>query len=199
MTDPVRPDHDALVRKNARTGLIVMGVVAFMVGLAFASVPLYDLFCRVTGFGGTPQVSGVAPGVILDREITVSFNTDTGAAMPWDFKPELPRVKVKIGQRALISFSAHNRTNAETAGTALYNVTPPKVGKYFYKTQCFCFDRQVLAPGQKTHFPVVFYIDPAIADDPTMNDVTDITLSYTFYEADSPALERAMEAYYSAK
>lgn len=195
MTTP--QSHDDLVRKNARMGLIVLAVVMGMVGLSFASVPLYSLFCRVTGFGGTPQSVGTLPAVILDRTVTVKFDANTSPNMPWDFKPELRQIDVKLGQKGLTSFYAHNRMNKATSGTALYNVTPPKAGKYFHKIQCFCFDKQTLEPGQRVDMPVLFYIDPALNDDPNMADVNTITLSYTFYEADSKPLEDALSAFYN--
>ncbi len=182
--------------KNTRTLLSVFAVVFAMVGLAFASVPLYDLFCRVTGFGGTTQVGGV-PDKILEREIRVTFNADTSPRLPWRFKPEQRDITVKIGQEALIAYHASNKADTPTAGTAIYNVTPPKAGKYFHKTQCFCFDEQVLVPGQEMNMPVIFYIDPSLADDPNMDEVRQITLSYSFFPAESKELEDALEAFYN--
>jgi cytochrome c oxidase assembly protein subunit 11 len=195
MNDP----KDDLVRKNARTGLYVLAGVIFMVGVAFASVPLYNLFCRMTGFDGTTLTAAQLPDKILDREVTVAFNADTGRNMPWDFKPDLGHIKVKLGEKGLVTFKARNKLGKSTAGTALYNVTPPKAGRYFHKIQCFCFDRQVLEPSQEAHMPVVFFIDPAMNDDPNMNDVQNITLSYTFFEADSKELEQAMEGFYNGE
>jgi cytochrome c oxidase assembly protein subunit 11 len=192
------PQPDDLIRKNARTGLTVLAVVAFMIGLSFASVPLYSLFCRVTGFDGSPVVSEALPDKIIDREVTIRFNADTGRGMPWEFRPEMKEIRVRLGQKGLASFMAHNRLNKATSGTALYNVTPSKAGKYFHKIQCFCFDRQTLEPGQRVDMPVVFYIDPAMNDDPNMADVNEITLSYTFYEADSKELDTAMEGFYNS-
>lgn len=190
-------NHDELVRKNARLGLTVMGVVAFMVGLSFAAVPLYDAFCRVTGFGGTTQTADALPDTILERTVTVQFNADTSAKLPWDFKPEERSIEVKLGQRGITAFSAQNKTNAPTAGTALYNVTPLKAGKYFHKIQCFCFDEQILTPGQQVSMPVLFFVDPAMDEDPNMKEVKTITLSYSFYPADSKALEEALDTLYN--
>ncbi len=184
--------------KNTRTLMSVFAIVFAMIGLAFASVPLYDLFCRVTGFGGTTQVSAAAPGIILDREVRVSFNADTSRNLPWTFRPEQRRMTVKVGQEGLIAYRAKNRTNKPTAGTAVYNVTPPKAGRYFHKTQCFCFDEQILPPGEDMTMPVVFYIDPAMADDPNMDDVKHITLSYSFFPAESKELDAALEAFYNS-
>ncbi|MFN3700553.1 MAG: cytochrome c oxidase assembly protein [Alphaproteobacteria bacterium] len=195
-----RPSDAELVRRNARTGLIVLSVVIGMMTLAFASVPLYRLFCQVTGFGGTPMTSAALPDrVIEDRQVTIRFNADTGRNMPWDFRSELREVVINPGARGIASFSAHNRTRSPVSGTAVYNVTPLKVGKYFHKIQCFCFDLQTLNPNESVDMPVLFYIDPAFNDDPYMNDVTTITLSYTFFRAESEELESALEAFYNQK
>lgn len=186
-----------LVAKNARTGLIVLGAVMFMLGLSFAAVPFYDLFCRMTGFGGTPQTATALPGVILDRTVTIRFNADTGRDMPWDFKSEIKETAVRLGERGLAAFSAYNPRSEAIAGTALYNVTPPKAGKYFHKIQCFCFDEQTLQPGERVSMPVMFYVDPAMDTDPNMQDVHRITLSYTFYPAESKELEAALATFYN--
>jgi len=187
--------------KNTKTLVSVLGVVAAMLTLAFASVPLYDAFCRVTGFGGTTQISDAAPSEdqILDRQITVKFNGDTNRNLNWSFKPDKRETKVNVGQQGFISFKAQNRDSVPVAGTAVYNVTPLKAGKYFHKTQCFCFDRQLLTPKQSMDMPVVFYIDPSIADDRNMDDVKTITLSYSFFKADSKALDAALEQFYNAE
>lgn len=185
---------------NRQIALAIVSIVVFMIGVSFLSVPLYNLFCKMTGYGGTPQIGAVAiPTQTFDRTITVSFITDTDRALPWDFKPEQRRIQVKVGQTAIVSFTAHNQTAHPTGGTALYNVTPDKIGKYFHKTQCFCFQEQTLNPGATAHFPVMFFIDPAIMDDKSVQDVTDITLAYTFYPANTPVLENALERYYSGK
>ncbi len=186
-----------LVRKNARMGLTVLAVVIGMAGLSFASVPLYRLFCAATGFDGTTRVAAALPGTVLERTVTVKFNTDTGRGMPWDFKPDLREISVHLGEKGLASFTAHNKLPRITAGTALYNVTPPKAGRYFQKIQCFCFDKQVLQPGEKVSMPVMFFVDPNMAADPNMADVDTITLSYTFYEADSKELEDALTGFYN--
>ena len=183
--------------KNTKTLLIIFGVVFGMVALAFASVPLYNIFCRVTGFGGTTQVSQALPDRVLDREMTVRFTTGVNAKLPWTFEAEMSEVKLKIGQDALINFVARNNGDQPMAGTAIYNVTPLKVGKYFQKTQCFCFDYQIIKPGEKINMPVVFFIDPSIDEDPNMEDISTITLSYTFFKADSRELDEAMETFYN--
>lgn len=186
-----------LARKNRRLGLILIAVMLGMVGLTFYSVRLYELFCQVTGLGGKAVVGQAASGEIIDRTVTVRFNTDVSPGLNWIFKPDQNSVDVKIGQEALISFSATNRSDKPIAGTALFNVLPAAAGKYFQKTQCFCFDYQLIAPGETAHFPVVFYIDPAIVQDSEADSVKSVTLSYTFFPADSPELERALEAFYN--
>jgi len=193
---PDRERDHQLVRKNQRLGFMVMGIVAGMLLLSFASVPLYNLFCRVTGFGGKPYQGTAASGEIVDRELTVRFNTDVNPNLDWKFEAEQTNLTLKIGQEALISYKATNQSTEPLAGTAIYNVLPPAAGKYFHKTQCFCFNYQLIAPGQSAHFPVVFYIDPALAQDPDLADLKTITLSYTFFKADSNELESALEAFY---
>jgi len=187
-----------LQRKNTKVMLVTLGVVFGMIGLSFASVPLYRMICQVTGWGGTTQMVEVnTSDKIYDREITVRFNTDVAQGMPWEFKPELRSVAVKVGQDGLISFVAKNLSDAPVTGTAVYNVTPLKVAKYFYKTQCFCFGEQTLAPGQVQHMPVTFFVDPAILQDRDMDDVKTITLSYSFFRHGTQELENAIEKYYS--
>lgn len=190
-------NNDDMVKQNARTGLIVLAVVLGMVGLSFASVPLYDVFCRVTGFAGTTQISEAFPDAILDREITVRFSVSTGRDMPWEFRADQRDVKIRIGERGLASFTAKNPLSRAIAGTAVYNVTPLKAGKYFKKVQCFCFDEQILAPGQEVSMPVLFFVDPAMDEDPNMEDVKSVTLSYTFYKTESEELESALEEFYN--
>lgn len=172
-----------------------MLVVVCMVGLAFASVPLYDMFCRVTGYGGTTMVTDKAPETILDRTVTIKFNTNTARNINWDFAPDKREEKVKLGQQGLISFLAKNKDKTPTTGTALYNVTPAKAGKYFQKMQCFCFDEQTLKPGEEMHMPVVYFIDPKMSEDRDMDDVRTITLSYTFFATDSKEYDAAFEAF----
>jgi cytochrome c oxidase assembly protein subunit 11 len=184
---------NALHDKNKRLMWAVLGVVLAMGSLSYASVPLYRLFCQVTGYDGTTQRGTVAPHHVLKRSIRVSFDAQVDPRLPWRFAPEKKAITVKIGQQGFINFHAANKAGGANAGTALFNVTPEKAGKYFVKTQCFCFARQSLDAGKTADFPVVFYVDPKIADDPALDDVTDITLSYTFYRAESPELESAME------
>lgn len=197
MNQSVKDNHAEMTRKNARMGLAILAVVLGMAALAYASVPLYDLFCRVTGFGGTTQIAETLPDTVLERRITVQFNADTGRNLPWNFKPEQRAIEVQLGQKGLTAFIAHNRNPKPTTGTAVYNVTPLKAGKYFHKVQCFCFDEQTLAPGQEVSMPVMFYIDPKMDEDDNMKDVKTITLSYTFYRAESEELEDALEGFYN--
>ena len=177
---------DELIRKNKRTGLIVVVVLVGMVALSFASVPLYRLFCQVTGFGGTPQIGKGAGDIqILDREVRIRFNADTAPDMPWEFRPEQTHIDVKIGQQAIASYYARNKSDKHVEGTAIFNVLPENAAIYFHKIQCFCFDRQMLEGGKDAHMPVVFYIDPAIDKDPDLKDLKTITLSYTFFRYDN--------------
>lgn len=186
-----------LQARNRRTILMVIGIIACMFLLTYKSVEFYRLFCQITGFGGKAQESSAPSGPILDREITVRFNSDVNPNLPWEFKPDASSVKVKLGQEMLISFTAKNVSNRPIAGTAIYNIAPDKVGRFFNKTQCFCFNYQLIAPGETAHFPVVFYIDPAMDKDRALDDIKTVTLSYTFFKADSPELEDALEAFYN--
>lgn len=172
-----------MARRNRRVAVVLGGVVAGMVGLSFASVPLYDLFCRVTGFGGTTMVASKAADRVLERVVTVQFNADVNSSLPWSFAPDRHAVDVRLGEAMTIAYHASNPSDKPLVGTATYNVTPDKVGKYFNKLQCFCFTEQRLEPGQRVEMPVNFYVDPAMADDPEMADVKTITLSYTFFRA----------------
>lgn len=183
--------------KNARTLRLILLLVAGMVGLSFVSVPLYNLFCRMTGYGGTTQTADALPNVILDRTVKVQFDTNVARGINWSFKPEKREETVKLGQQGLIAFEARNRALNPTVGTALFNVNPPKAGKYFHKIQCFCFAEQTLKPGETMSMPVVYFVDPSMAQDREMDDVSVITLSYTFFPAGSEALDRAQEAFYN--
>jgi cytochrome c oxidase assembly protein subunit 11 len=174
-------------RRNAATATLLIGVVGGMAGLAYASVPLYRWFCQVTGFGGTTQVADRVPDRVLDRVITVRFNADVSAALAWRFRPLQHSIEVRLGESALAFYAALNQAQVTTTGSATYNVTPAKAGPYFTKIACFCFDRQTLAPGQSADMAVRFFIDPEMADDRNLDDVTTITLSYTFFNAEQDA------------
>ena len=181
--------------RNKRTLTVILLVVAGMVCLSFAAVPLYKVFCRVTGFGGTTQVSERAPdeNQILKRTVEIRFNADVGRNMLWSFRPDKRLVNVQLGQQGLVTFTARNKDRVPVTGVAAYNVTPSKAGKYFHKIQCFCFGEQSLNPGESATYPVIFFVDPSMDKDPNMVDVTSITLSYTFFQKDAPELETAME------
>lgn len=153
--------------------------------LAFASVPLYRLFCQVTGFGGTSQRTAAHSTHMVDRSVTITFDANTDRRLPWKFEPLEKSVTVRIGENRLVAFRATNESAVPTRGTATYNVTPFAAGKYFNKVQCFCFEEQRLASNQSVNMPVSFFIDPAILDDPEVRDVTNITLSYTFFSYES--------------
>jgi cytochrome c oxidase assembly protein subunit 11 len=180
----------AAARRNGRTAAIMALMVLAMIGLAFASVPLYRLFCQVTGFAGTTQmaVGAEAPGAVGER-IAVRFDATTSSALPWRFRPEDNRQEVAIGARNMAFYTAKNLAARPVAGTATFNVTPANAGKYFTKIECFCFTEQLLQPGEEVRMPVIFYVDPKILDDPDAARISEITLSYTFYPMDQqPAL-----------
>lgn len=179
-------------RKRA-TALIALTVAGLMVGASFAAVPLYQIFCQVTGYGGTTQVAETAPAKVLERHMTIRFNADVDRGLPWKFKPVQRQVEVKVGEQALAFYKAENRSDRTIVGTATFNVTPAKAGLYFSKVACFCFTEQRLEPGQSADMPVTFFVDPAIADDPNLDEVTTITLSYTFYETE-PETDRPQQS-----
>jgi cytochrome c oxidase assembly protein subunit 11 len=168
-----------------------------MIALTASSVKLYELYCRMTGFGGQAFQADSKSDIVLNREVKVRFNTDVSSNLPWEFKADQEPVTVKLGQEAAVSYSASNQGDKAAAGTAIYNVDPPAAGKYFHKTQCFCFDYQLIAPHETAHFPVVFYVDPELDKDPQLKDLKSITLSYSFFKADSPELEKALEDFYN--
>lgn len=168
-------------RANRRVAIALVGIVVAMTGAAYAAVPLYDLFCRVTGFGGTTQVAETAPETVGERVFTIRFNADVDPKLPWAFQPVERSMTVKVGESGLAFFRVENHSNHATAGTATFNVTPLKAGQYFNKVQCFCFTEQRLAAGDSMDMPVSFFVDPAIVDDPNLDEVKTITLSYTFF------------------
>ena len=155
--------------------------VAAMVGAAYASVPLYSLFCKVTGFGGTPLVSERAPDHVLGRQLTIRFDSNVMAGLPWIFKPEQNEIKLRIGEVATVHYKVINEAAREITAQASYNVSPPQVGAYFDKINCFCFTEQTLKAGETREMTVVFYVDPMIVDDRDQDPLNTITLSYTFY------------------
>jgi len=155
--------------------------VALMVALAYASVPFYNWFCRATGLGGTTQVARSAPDRVMARALTVRFDANVTGGLPWKFEPERNSIELKIGEVVTVLFKVTNQSARDTVGEASYNVTPPTVGSYFNKINCFCFTAQHLKPGEQRDMAVVFFVDPALAADPEGDDLNTITLSYTMY------------------
>lgn len=176
-------------QNNRKTAAIMSGIVAAMVGLAFASAPLYRAFCEATGFGGTPLRAEKAPGAV-PGQVGVRFDANTHPGLPWRFEPEKTTVTVAPGAQTKIFYRAENLSARAIVGQAAYNVSPDQVGKYFKKIQCFCFSEQALKPGQKVDMPVVFFVDPKIKQDPDTRDIDQITLSYTFYPVEKPESSR---------
>jgi cytochrome c oxidase assembly protein subunit 11 len=171
-------------RKNRKVALLAAGGALAMLGLGFASVPLYRIFCQVTGFGGTTMKITEAQAATIqstDRTITIRFDANVERGMPWNFRPVQNTDTVSIGARDMAIYTAKNLSDKEVTGTATFNVSPEYVGKYFSKVQCFCFTEQTLHPGQEVRMPVIYYVDPKILDDPEAKDVEEITLSYTFH------------------
>tara|TARA_B100000315_G_scaffold249719_2_gene281384 strand:- start:385 stop:969 length:585 start_codon:yes stop_codon:yes gene_type:complete len=171
--------------RRGATALALTLVVVGMVGASFAAVPLYDLFCRATGYGGTTKVATEVPERVGEREMTVRFNADVNRDLPWRFRPTQGSVTVRVGEPTLAFYRVENTSDRLIVGTAAYNVTPLTVGEYFSKIDCFCFTEQVLQPGEIAELPVSFFVDPSIADDPKMDRISTLTLSYTFFEVDT--------------
>lgn len=172
--------------KNNKLVIKLTSLVFFMLAMSFAAVPFYDWFCRVTGFAGVPQVAAEASSTILDQEIEIRFDGSLEAGMPWQFKPVARTMKLKIGETGLAFYEAHNPTDKVVAGTASFNVFPYSTGAYFTKIDCFCFEMQVLQPGETVMMPVTFYVDPDIINDADAKYTKTITLSYTFHVTDLP-------------
>ncbi|MEH6792294.1 cytochrome c oxidase assembly protein [Parasphingorhabdus sp.] len=183
----------SLSGRNRRSALMAGAMGLGMLGLGFAAVPLYEVFCRVTGYGGTTQRVGEAQAATVQstsRVMSVRFDSNVNSALPWSFKPEQAVDHVTVGARDMAIFIATNNSDQPVVGTATFNVTPLLAGQYFNKVQCFCFSEQVLKPGQTMRMPVLYYVDPAILDDPETKDIQEITLSYTFYRStDEQALD----------
>lgn len=174
--------------KNRRLLIMCVGIVMGMTGLAYAAVPLYDVFCRVTGYGGTTRVASAGTGVqIVDRDVRVRFDANTSGKMNWEFEPIQRDVTLKLGESTQIAYRAKNLSSAQVTGSATFNVTPQSAGAYFNKIQCFCFTETTLQPGEEMEMPVVFYVDPAILDYHETKDIHTITLSYTFFPIENPA------------
>jgi cytochrome c oxidase assembly protein subunit 11 len=184
-------------RRDAVVAFVCGCLVASMVGLSFAAVPLYSWFCRTTGFGGTTQVAHVAPSHTLARTVTVRFDSNVAGGLPWSFEPERRTIDVRLGQVVTVYYKVTNESARVTVGQAGYNVSPPTVGIYFEKINCFCFTTQTMKPGESRDMVVVFYVDPKLAKDSEQDELKEITLSYTFYpvrKRDQPVAERAEPA-----
>ena len=172
-----------MIEKKKLTPLVLAGIFILMLGLSYASVPLYEIFCRVTGFGGTTQVAKVAPKIVLDKTVSVRFDTNVNN-LPWDFKAKTNVMDVKVGQVNKIEFEVSNYSDKPTAGVASFNVSPSSFGKYYSKLGCFCFEKQELKPGEKATYVMTFYLDPEMVNDATVKNLQDVTMSYTFFSTE---------------
>ncbi|RVV98535.1 cytochrome c oxidase assembly protein [Mesobaculum littorinae] len=171
---------------TTKTALGAVAVILFMGSMAWAAVPFYSWFCRVTGFGGVTSTAEAGSDTVLDETITVRFDSNLDRDMPWEFRPKVREMELKIGETGLAFYEAYNPTDHPVAGQATYNVAPYEAGGFFTKIDCFCFTEQVLQPGERVDMPVTFYVDPEITTDRDAKFVKHITLSYTFYEIDLP-------------
>jgi cytochrome c oxidase assembly protein subunit 11 len=177
-----RPDPAVVARRNKRVGLAAAGFVTFMVGVSFAAVPLYTMFCQLTGYGGTPMLGTAAPGATDGaRSVTIRFNANTNPGLPWHFAPQQGSMQLRLGEEGMAFYEARNLSSQTVSGVSTYNVTPEIVGRYFHKTACFCFEQQVLDPHQQVDMPLAFWVDPKIAEDPQTRDIRTITINYTFF------------------
>ena len=172
-----------MIKGKTLTPLLLAGIFVLMLGLSFAAVPLYDFFCRVTGFGGTTQVSKEAPKIVLDKVVSVRFDTNVNN-LDWNFKAKSNVIDVKVGQVNRIEFEVENLGNETTHGVASFNVSPASFGKYYSKLGCFCFEKQELKAGEKATYVMTFYLDPDLVNDPTTKNLQDVTMSYTFFSTD---------------
>ena len=172
-----------MMKKKTLTPILLAGIFCLMLGLSFAAVPLYDLFCRVTGFGGTTQVSKEPPKMVLDKIVSVRFDTNVNN-LTWDFKAKSNVMDVKVGQVNKIEFEVSNYSDEPTAGVASFNVSPSSFGKYYSKLGCFCFEKQELKAGEKATYVMTFYLDPEMVNDATVKNLEDVTMSYTFFSTD---------------
>ena len=175
-----------ILNKKKITPIILVSIFIFMLGLSFAAVPLYDLFCRVTGFGGTTQnaTKKELPKVIVDRNYKMRFDTNTNSALDWRFYPEVNTLDLKPGEIRTVKFNVENLTNKVTSGSASFNVSPSSFGIYLNKIGCFCFEKQTLKPGENQEFILTFFLDPKVVDDNKTKDISDVTLSFTFFSSE---------------
>jgi cytochrome c oxidase assembly protein subunit 11 len=172
------------MKNNKETAITILLIVLGMFAFSYAAFPLYSIFCKATGFGGTPKTGGGASRQLGKRAFTIRFNADVSRDMPWQFMPLQKQISVQTGENKMAFFSAQNKSDKTITGVASYNIAPDAAGQYFHKIQCFCFNKQTLNPGQIVEMPVSFYVDPAIENDLDLQDVNAITLSYTFFMAD---------------
>jgi cytochrome c oxidase assembly protein subunit 11 len=179
-----------MIKKNTITPLVLAGIFLLMLGLSFAAVPLYDLFCRVTGFGGTTQVAKEAPKIVLDKIVNVRLDTNVNSELDWSFEVDEKTLDVKPGKVYKIKFSVANLSNEDSSAVASYNVSPSSFGQYFNKLGCFCFEKQTLKPGEKASYDLVFYLDPELVNDPKTKNIEDVTMSYTFFSSDYYKVEK---------
>jgi len=179
---------------NKKTMYKLVGVGLAMLGLGFASDPLYDTFCRVTGYGGTTQQAEENFSDIIDRTVTVKFDSNVASGLPWQFKPDQRQMDIKLGQSGLAYYTVKNESTVPIVGVASFNVTPIKAAPYFVKTDCFCFEEQTIQPGQELPLPVLFFVDAQLDEEKRLDDVREITLSYTFFESDEEAQKAAQSA-----
>ena len=186
MTAPKPSQPKSTLRRDMMVASVCGVVVAAMIGLSYASVPFYNWFCRTTGYGGTTQVSEKAPDHVLARTIAIRFDSNVAPGLPWKFEPEKNEIKVRIGEVTTAHYKVTNMAAREITAQAGYNVSPPQVGGYFNKINCFCFTQQTMKPGETREMTVVFYVDPSIAKDSDQDDLNTITLSYTFYRIPNP-------------
>lgn len=169
-----------------KTRLVLIAVAIGMLCLGFASKPLYDTFCRVTGFGGTVRTADANLSEVIDRVVTVNFDSNVSPDLPWSFKPEQRSIDVKLGQSGLAYYQVTNTSKKAVVGTATFNVTPIKAASYFIKTECFCFTEQLVKPGETVSMPVLFHVDPLLDEEARLDDISNITLSYTFFRVKNP-------------
>lgn len=179
---------------NKKTMYILTGVGVAMLGLGFATDPLYDTFCRITGYAGTTQQAEENFSDIIDRTVTVKFDSNVASGLPWNFKPDQKQMDIKLGQSGLAYYTVKNEGTTPIVGVASFNVTPIKAAPYFVKTDCFCFEEQTIQPGQELPLPVLFFVDAQLDDEKRLDDVREITLSYTFFESDAEAQAAAQSS-----
>ncbi|MCW5748521.1 MAG: cytochrome c oxidase assembly protein [Alphaproteobacteria bacterium] len=186
-------DRGALARRNQRILSVMLVLALGMLGMAYAGVPLYEMFCKATGFGGTTQVATTAPGRVIERTVLVRFDANRDGNLPWKFEPLQREVRVRLGEEKLVFYRATNLSQRPIVGTATYNVNPDLAGLWFNKVQCFCFTEQLLMPGESVDMPVTFFVDPDMAKEHKYDKVREITLSYTFFEAKTDRAKALLE------